>query len=129
MSDTQTSRNRGTHLLCVEFFSLDGAGSDHLFGQALQIGLTAKMEAKALHLTKQPPLLMSQLGQKGQQTRLVPSEVGPVFVLMDIAHGFILRNFAENKGRNLRKSSFSVFLRRIIHLFAAKSPKESVPRI
>jgi hypothetical protein len=87
------------------------------------------MEAKALHLTKQPPLLMPQLGQKREQSRLVPSEVGPVFLLMDIAHGFILRNFAENKARNLRKSSFSVFLRRIIHLFAAKSPKESVPRI
>jgi hypothetical protein len=64
MSDTQTSRNRGTHLLCVEFFSLDGAGSDHLLGQTLQIGLSSKMEAKALHLAKQPTLLMSQLCQK-----------------------------------------------------------------
>jgi hypothetical protein len=129
MSYTQTSRNRGTHLLCVEFFTLDGAGSDHLLGKALQIGLSSKMEAKALHLTKQPPLLMSQIGQKGQQPRLVPSEIGPVFLLMDVAHEFILRNFAENKGRNLRKSSFSALLRRIIHLFAAKSSKESVPRI
>jgi hypothetical protein len=66
MSDTQTSRDRGTHLLCVEFFTLDGAGSDYLLGKALQIGLSSKMETQALHLPKQSPLLMPDLCQKWQ---------------------------------------------------------------
>ena len=63
MGDAKTSCDRRAHLLHIEFLALDGAGADYLAREALKVGLSSKMKAKALHLSEKPSLLMSNLSQ------------------------------------------------------------------
>ena len=56
----------------VEFFAFDLTRADHVFGQRVQLGLTAQLEAEILHPAKQTALLARNLPEQGGKAPVIP---------------------------------------------------------
>ena len=81
---SESSRDRRTNLVDVQFLALDLAAFENIFGQGLQHCFLLQLEAEALHAANQPALPVTHVCQRFAQGQPIPMEVGPVCQLVDV---------------------------------------------
>jgi hypothetical protein len=83
--DSEPTRDRRANLIGVKLLAFDLAALHHVLGERAEKGLLSQPEAERLHLAAQAPLQVPGCSQRGRQASLIPTELGPVRKLMDIA--------------------------------------------
>ena len=84
--DAQAARDGGTDGGGVEPGALDGTRFDDLRSEALQRGLGAEAEAQPFHVAQEKTLSVPDAHERGRQLGVIPSQIRPIWLLVDIAH-------------------------------------------
>jgi hypothetical protein len=84
--DAHASGDRGANGSGIKYGAFDGARFDYFCGKILQRGLGSETKPKPFHSTKQTPLAVPDSQERRHQFGIIPCEMRPFRLLVDIPH-------------------------------------------
>ena len=88
--DAHAPGDGGANRFRVKDRALNGARFDHFGREIFQRGLGAETKPQAFHSSEQAPLAMPDFQEHRHQFGLIPDEMRPIRLLMDVPHGNII---------------------------------------
>ena len=111
--EAQTPRHRRADLFGIELLTFDFAGLQDVFGQRFEDGFLLKAKAEAFHLPDEPPLPVTNRGQRLCELLHVPAKVRPVLPLVNIHSPHPMRRL------------YPIDLRILVQIFSAYSAEKA----
>ena len=81
---TEAAGDRRAYLLPVESLPFDFAALEYVLCKGFERGFLSEIETKGLHAANETALSIPDVSQRPGQAALVPMEIGPVGMLVDV---------------------------------------------